>query len=517
MRRSLIYGLLFAKKTESLAISPSPPVEQALAVATTTPPQEQWINSNHQNAFHIFNAIHSAMRQWGSSLNHNGMSFFPAIVPAGTLLYRGSSSTMAVEGMQWLAFEPEHAQQFADGLFRPPPKTQHVVQNLIGPSREPRAGPRGAGYLHTYATTKDLHLIYLDGMSGGKTLNGTLDTQDLVLLNNTSPPAFWEYERGQGLCDIAQNDWQGKVDGFIRMEAGFEVILCDIAAGAERKSVLTSRRRGRSGGSDAKQGKAGDAAATPDLKYLRAVADRYHGIGGNRVELNCEKMVTAYSLGGDLFASGERGPRLKHLSSEGTLSLRRQVDEMVLATPSPWENLGHDWQAVVDTIVTRYSTRLAHLLTPAVWHDKRALDAEIDDILSPSIDYNARSMVDENVRCANHLLPMAPYFSLPTSLAANAVSYVANYICYALVSIQYGEIATRLWAKQRVISELVQKLNWTTWKECGRCGPNEVCSIPLWPYGSEEDWQDPKCRNASTIYEQRGYWGKKSRPWDKSL
>jgi hypothetical protein len=45
------------------------------------------------NAFQIFNAIHSAMRQWGSSLNHNGMSFFLATVPEGQLFYHGSQNS----------------------------------------------------------------------------------------------------------------------------------------------------------------------------------------------------------------------------------------------------------------------------------------------------------------------------------------------------------------------------------------------------------------------------------------
>ena len=36
-----------------------------------------------KNAHHIFNAIYSSLRTWGSAMNHNGMSFFPATMPAG--------------------------------------------------------------------------------------------------------------------------------------------------------------------------------------------------------------------------------------------------------------------------------------------------------------------------------------------------------------------------------------------------------------------------------------------------
>lgn len=41
------------------------------------------------------------MRQWGSSLNHNGMSFFMATVPTGTRFYHGTWSSERVMGMEW--------------------------------------------------------------------------------------------------------------------------------------------------------------------------------------------------------------------------------------------------------------------------------------------------------------------------------------------------------------------------------------------------------------------------------
>ena len=77
------------------------------------------------NANHVFNAIHSSMRQWGSSLNHNGMSFFLATVSAGTQLYHGTSKAEEIEGMEWLAFEPEHALMFARPPPGPPPGDDH--------------------------------------------------------------------------------------------------------------------------------------------------------------------------------------------------------------------------------------------------------------------------------------------------------------------------------------------------------------------------------------------------------
>lgn len=56
---------------------------------------------NFKNANYIFNEIHSSARQFGSSLNHNGMAFFLATVGAGVEFYHGSSSADPVRGMEW--------------------------------------------------------------------------------------------------------------------------------------------------------------------------------------------------------------------------------------------------------------------------------------------------------------------------------------------------------------------------------------------------------------------------------
>ena len=41
------------------------------------------------------------------------MSLFPAIVPQGTMLHHGTSMPEAVTGMEGVAFERDHALQFA--------------------------------------------------------------------------------------------------------------------------------------------------------------------------------------------------------------------------------------------------------------------------------------------------------------------------------------------------------------------------------------------------------------------
>ncbi|KAJ1334092.1 hypothetical protein MN608_04095 [Microdochium nivale] len=231
----------------------------------------------------IFNAVHNAMRQWGSSLNHNGMSFFIAHVPEGVLLHHGNDSPETPLGRpDWVAFEIEHAEQFT----RP---------------RGPIGKDLPGGFLHTYRTTKPMSFLYIDGTSAGKTAMGTLDTQDYILrdckvnhargLQNwpshlhdkqgnvfddshielkhrgipTRPPTdSWqsrskskdehkdhfhphfsgEEQRAADICALCQ-EWG--FQGAIRMEAGFEIIKCDFSDGLEQIQVL-QRPRWKFGG-----------------------------------------------------------------------------------------------------------------------------------------------------------------------------------------------------------------------------------------------------------------------------
>lgn len=92
------------------------------------------------------------------------------------------------------------------------------------------------GYLHICRTTRPLtNLLYIDGMSAGKSSMGTLDTQDLVLRNSSDDnPAGGDNMRGQELRALGA-EWG--IEGFVRMEMGFEIIFCEFSDGLELESA----------------------------------------------------------------------------------------------------------------------------------------------------------------------------------------------------------------------------------------------------------------------------------------
>ncbi|KAJ9363453.1 hypothetical protein DTO280E4_2435 [Paecilomyces variotii] len=230
------------------------------------------------NSNHIFNTIYASMRHRASSLYPNGVSFFLATVPKGTQFYHGSGNSTPVTGVEWLAFEPEHALGFAHrseqhGRPRFPIQDQdqdqdqrggydghtgkNAAQRPLGSDEEEEDdGETAGGYLHTYVTARDLRLLYLDGESGMR--GHALDAQDRILFNDTigsesrmmretgigGPPD--EQERAILACKMAKEVWNDRIDGLIRTEADFEIILCNFERDLEVEYITrTMPQKGR--------------------------------------------------------------------------------------------------------------------------------------------------------------------------------------------------------------------------------------------------------------------------------
>lgn len=490
------------------------------------------------------------MRQWGSSLNYNGMSFFPAFVPQGTEFYHGRGTNATVTGIEWLAFEPEHAQRFVshgpggrppgggppgegngppsnggngppwsgsrgngfdspeDGHgppkhgMRPPPMHAGHQQPFGFEKRAGGSDPQLSGYLHTYITSKNLQLLYIDGMSAGKTPNGTLDSQYHGVLNSTEThQGMWDHELAKTMCAIAADEWQGRVDGFLRMEAGFEIIVCDFAKSVELRRI--TRAGGLCSVFDGCQDAGPESAYSADFAYLRAVSDRYHGVGGNRVRINYDQFVSAYTQDINLFQSGQRGPRLQDAPPKILSAIRAELDTLVLSEPNPFTTNSIDWQSITDIIITHYSPRLQYLSSKNIITNKATFLHELDLLLSPFISYDARSAPAEIDRCTTHFLPLS---TIPT-LASQTTSHVSNHICKTLF-----HLSSHPQDRVEVMNQLIADLSWTTWKQCKGCGWDEVCLVPIWPYGTEEDWVKPSCVNATGLSTKRGYWGDRGGP-----
>jgi hypothetical protein len=536
------------------------------------------------HANYIFNSVHHAMRQWGSSLDHNGMSIFFATVPANTEFYHGTSSAKPVNGTQWLAFEPEHALNFANcgrpgkgGRGRLPPgydlrpgdSPSHRERPLSGYLRaqsgdhteslyrtnsektgidlsHPRnaqrplaafeANPRlhykqdgeenanhrkhvlsdaspppddkpCAGYLHTYRTRRELRLLYVDGQSAAKSDKGTLDVQDLILRKSTldhrspddkpgkpgrgpgGPPG--DSQRALELCNSVGNEWENKIDGVLRMEAGFEIILCSFEDNLNFVSIKQQKVRNGDG--------PGSRDSGDQLSYYQAVAARFDGIGGNRVSLDYDSMISVFTYTNATYFDDAGLPRVVNDSSIVEV-IREDVRAMLTHSTPPSTNERVDWQTITDLIIERYAARIA-LLASEKMTSVSAFQANLDRALRPFIDYSNRNKTSEVSRCAEQFLSPAAIASNTT--AGIAVKATYTHLCQTLSDIAAAE---RLEDGLLLVRELKDWLGWTVWKKCTGCLVNEVCMIPIWPWGSKQDREQPRCSNV-TDSQHGDYWG----------
>jgi hypothetical protein len=489
------------------------------------------VQTIRQNGPQIFNALHSSMRQWGSSLKHNGMSFFPVTVPANTHLYHGTNNSSCVTGMEWLAFEIEHAEMFARPRHGhgPPGKSpqpgrpkgpgepgvslrrehqgagyEPLVEEHFSRENSPlmREGDSDeAGYLHVYQTTRELsRLLYIDGMSAGKTSMGTLDTTDYVLREGGGTTAPWgDYNRAQELC-VLGSDWG--IEGFLRMEAGFEIILCNFTNGL----VLESARQ------TPNFNERGNSVDIQHFEYARAVASRYQGITANRVVVDYSSMVSAYFYPLNLTNPVRSRPDLPRLISsdpEDKARLRKDLHQ-VLTRNKYHSHPVVDWQGVVDIIVTRYSNRLQFIAAETTF--QREIISELHSTLDIYIDYNQPDLIASEYICTHHFLKSVILGTEQDHFIYEAVKAVTQKICGTLFSIRKMLLAAEknkldlaVLAKSAV-KDLIAELDWSTWLECGKCGYGEVCYVAVWPWGRKEDHDRPSCVKYNETSGRNGYW-----------
>ena len=239
------------------------PYESGMKVAHA--PVIQWDNYhefvrdiNFDNSTAIFNSIRAALRQSPSDIHPVGVSYFPAVITKGTLMYHAGSKIPTT--FEWLAMDHEFSYSF--GLRAPSYGRKSLGRMHGGPGKGPHGGPdKGAPggpdndtyggppkwggdkpgsttqKMLTFKAARDLNkFLYLDGASAAKTDSGEMDTQ--LMLSNVIKEKLnlsddGENERMAERLYAARICKWGKpfgLDGIIRVEVGFEVVLCDFSA-----------------------------------------------------------------------------------------------------------------------------------------------------------------------------------------------------------------------------------------------------------------------------------------------
>jgi hypothetical protein len=331
---------------------------------------------------------------------------------------------------------------------------------------------------------------------------GTMDIQDLVLRKNdfNSTHAPWgDYQRAEELCAIGSK-WG--FEGIIRMEAGFELILCNFSRNLE---FVEARQRPDYDMREAYNDR-------QEFEYMRGVSMRYQGITARRVELDYSSMISAFFYPVNLTNPELKRAELPRLVFSDSLVLEHiRSDVMELFSEDRSEaKESVNWQGVVDMIVTRYSDRLQVISHPA--SENNTMLSEINFLLTVFINYKDLDVESAIDKCSAHYLTTVLPQTSQDHLIHAAISTVSRKICVYLFQARgillKGEYTSNeAVAKARlVVEELMTYLDWSTWHECGKCAIDEVCLIAMWPFGGVEDHEHPGCIKPEQISSRWGYW-----------
>ncbi|KAJ2934081.1 hypothetical protein H1R20_g2985, partial [Candolleomyces eurysporus] len=301
--------------------------------------------SENATANYIFETISALLQQWPNTRYRNGHSIVPVTIPPGTLLYHGTWQHKVPSVPDWVATDPEHAYLFSRGFEKD-----------------------DGGWLLTLAAARPLNVLYFDGSSAAK-VYGAMDVQDILVWGAVQPDKiFNEKQRINDLCE-----WGKKynIDGFLRMELDFEIMLCDFTEGVEVASFLNlvaDSPLGRPRSPPKKKSKLAPppGETKPYLPTYRALeAGHWHNRfpGETRAQLDLTRFISFYdtemfpSLVDARYGQERWDHRVEKLGNKGRQQLLNRLDE-VLTPGLPKSGSGVDWTTLVRVVVQRYADRL---------------------------------------------------------------------------------------------------------------------------------------------------------------
>jgi len=380
-----------------------------------------------------------------------------------------------------------------------------------------------------------------------------MDSQDVILWGRPQPDKFFsEWERANALCDWGR---PFGLDGFVRMEFHFEVILCDFSDTMEVVTFLnvipknqSTMRRHFPGvpvpmpPPSLPKPPSGWRGSLPN--GYRVFTEAYfaggwhdHAPGETRVHLDYAGLVTFYDTSLTSLVEARHGKDRMRLRLEGISELdseRVRAELRTVLTRERGVGSGIDWGSILRVVVERYGDRLEYLrfilssnTTKFVDESERAgtARAQLLTILTPyiaTVDVPKQLPPSANLswaapiaqRCAMTQTSHIPLGMLTRQEARihAAVENTLREICRRLVLVwiefvdveaaDEAEAAEATEVARGHIEELMSWLNWSVWVRCEPgCNLGEICYLPSWPFilGGDADDTMPHCVSLDNV------------------
>ncbi|KAF9449769.1 hypothetical protein P691DRAFT_702678 [Macrolepiota fuliginosa MF-IS2] len=305
-----------------------------------------------------FLSVASLLQHWPNTLYRNGHTLVPGTIPPGTLLYHGTPVHEIPSGPNWVATDPEHANLFCRGT------------------------EEEGGWQLTLMAMRELNVLYFDGSSAAKMKTGTMDSQDLVIWGEVKPE--WYFEESKRVKELCVWGAEKGLDGFVRMEMDFEIMLCDFNKGVQVASFLNLPASGPAripvpsppphfetphpnlptDSPPPLSSSLGGPRGKQSTLVTESGSWHNHYPGESRIHLDLTRLISFYDveLFPSLIPSRIGKPRWEHRLEEISKGDVRRLYERLndVLNPGGGRSIGSgvDWKALVRVIMNRYGKRL---------------------------------------------------------------------------------------------------------------------------------------------------------------
>ncbi|KAJ8146215.1 hypothetical protein OY671_000733 [Metschnikowia pulcherrima] len=504
------------------------------------------------NATAVFNSVYGAGREKDSNLNPVGVNFFPAYIPPNTLMYHSREEPNIPESFEWLAMDYEFSYSFArftrgksrGGPHKPPKDPGDPGEPGIPGGRSSRKDPpeknkglsldektqkrdhSGAGpsYLFTFRNKTPLNrLILLDGASAAKSSTGEMD-QQMILSQQKDVEGYVDEEiAANNICNWGKSFG---LQGVIRLEVGFEIILCDFHKDIELVSNVTLSNVTKMVGFPYEP-----SEPTTDLEKSRTkLIDRWQAMsefewmqaggrvnnGDGRILIDYANMVTP--LNKTWVNPDPYQRRINKLSEPLKSQIITQLENTISKGVDPFYKT--DWPLVIGAIVEKFSPMLVGVnATFTVFEHEANINLSsalknLSDNLSSSTFNFVRRYTDGNAHeaiqgtCARRdAVEDYVHNTFAISTTSERLIYSSVYrvtseivsmifdlfdLCEKIFADRYvtpsdaHDIKLReiVLAKSADIKALIETLKWSSFIRCTQvCDWNEVCAVPGWGPG----------------------------------
>lgn len=422
-------------------------------------------------------------------------------------------------------------EKYPPGSYRDhrPPPGRHGMHGMHGHRRGPPPDHNSPACLLTFEVTRPLdRLIYLGGASAAKSRTGEMDTQ-YILSGASSYDDFDERWAAERICSLYPG-----IDGYIRLEIGFEVVICDFSAKMRLVSNVTLSNvtqllhfppeesikqagRGIAGSVDLTNPSARRSRIIDGLEAMSGFEHYQAGErvyqGENRILIDYTKFVTP--LNRTFIDPDPYRRRICNISSSIKEDMIKEVKRGIEIGAQPYE--GTDWQKETTAIERKFGPMLANINASLARYfgahgDSAASNSSYDGpaaILGtnlttytfnfirryadgPKLEFSPQARQTAiwdyvhpylPVRTANEMV----IFNALVIVQERIVSTVAQSFSIGrrLLQVYAGQsrpdLADEISALQMSVRDLIDTLRWSVFYRCRRtCGPGAICFIPTW-------------------------------------